>query len=1293
MENMIGKEILNYRIEQELGQGGMGSVYLATNKNIDQKVAIKALNANLAGSVVIRKKFRDEAQLLCSLDHPNIVKFLNFVENDDGVFLIMELIDGITLEDFINNKNGLIVESRAYEMFDQILNAFAYAHKKGVVHRDIKPANIILTNDGDGNFVPKVLDFGIATIVSESSETEKGWVVGTPAYMSPEQVLGTKVDSRSDIYSLGVLLHQMLTGRAPYDTTTLSELEINNKVVKDPLPRMKEFYPHISDKMQKMVDKATAKAPDQRFQSCNDFRKILKNTLNPDPVKRGIKIAAAALVLLLLGGGLWYWDTHRIKTYYYKDYVEQWGVPKGIHKLSASEFHHRQASYRFVYKEKKLQSLALVNSKGNIQNWNAVDDSSQDRFDRPVNATFSYRSSGNIDYVLYLDRSGKTLLKKSYNEGKDGKINLFIFQYNDEYGTEKKLPKDMTGYIKLENEYAERGAISRFALTFDEQGFLSAIHYRNADQAVGDGEHIYGKRYERDEKGRVVKEYLLAHDDSVRATSWGLAVKQFEYDAEDNWVKAVYLAPDGSPSYDSKGGISVHVMEYDQKQGNLTYSWFQDSDGNLTLPKIYGAAGFMYEYNNDGQVILQFTLGTDKNPMYSAAGHIGTQDEYDAYGYISKRMYIDENKQPAVAKDGSTIVINKNDTNGNALEKQYFDIDNQPCEIPAGYSKIVWERDNLGNPLSAFYYDANDSLCLLNTGVAGWSHEYNDQNKLTKTINYGTDKQPHEDKNGVIVQEYEYDSKGNEIKNASYESDGKTLKLNNNGIAGVRLEYDNGKIIKTEYFDEKEQPTEGYYDHAKWEAAYDDMGNQTEISYFDKNGVFIRGTKNTYDGRGNLVERFPIGKDKNLAQGYLIARYKYDEHDNRIEVAYYNANNQLRITTNEYAKITYAFDDRNQEIERRYYNENGKLFVNPEEGYAIQKSEYDNRGNNITISYFGVSEKSVKGKHGYATRIMEWNALGGMIRSTYFDEQGSFTKPEVLAPEDLYGYDKWGNQNYQATADGFGNKINDPIKGYAIIRWDFDIRGNRISESYYDKDDKPCVNEQRSVHKLVWAYDKHNRWIEFSCYDINNKPCVDKNNDIHKIVRAYDERGNKTEERYYDASVSLRKDDYAIEKYKYDERNRQVERALYNYLDRSTNNNIGWHRIVSSYSESEVRYDIDYAVNGSIVSEWMYDPKADQLTRTDGWRRWWENSRASLPVRLDDYTQVTAISLSGNTCTVTLRINFSKYDLSGTDIVTLEDDAKEYGKLWREDSKMPRYGALVLLGMDNADRELYRISY
>ncbi len=299
---MIGKVILNYRVDGLIGKGGMGSVYLATNLHIQQKVAIKALNGNLADNPAIRERFRQEAKNLLALDHPGIVKFLNFVENDDGLFIIMEYIDGITLEDFINQKNGLIVEKRAYPIFDQVLDAMAYAHQHKIVHRDIKPANIILTGDGNDSRTVKVLDFGIAQIISDSADQEKGWIVGTPAYMSPEQVEGNTIDERSDIYSLGVLLHQMLTGHAPYDSTTLSEFQIQRKVVTTPLPQMRDYYPDISLNAQAVVDTATQKKAEARYLDCNQFRKAWKDAVYPphQPKKATwLLIAIFASILLI----------------------------------------------------------------------------------------------------------------------------------------------------------------------------------------------------------------------------------------------------------------------------------------------------------------------------------------------------------------------------------------------------------------------------------------------------------------------------------------------------------------------------------------------------------------------------------------------------------------------------------------------------------------------------------------------------------------------------------------------------------------------------------------------------------------------------------------------------------------------------------------------------------------------------------------------------------------------------------------------------------------------------------
>lgn len=160
---MIPAEILNYRLIRPLGSGGMGQVFLAQNKNINQLVAIKSLHPQYANNMALRNRFKQEAVMLSSLNHPNIVKFLNYVENEYGVFLIMEYVDGYTLEDFINKKNGLIVEKRAYPMMSEILDAFSYAHKRGIVHRDIKPSNIFINSEGH----IKVMDFGIAQILSD----------------------------------------------------------------------------------------------------------------------------------------------------------------------------------------------------------------------------------------------------------------------------------------------------------------------------------------------------------------------------------------------------------------------------------------------------------------------------------------------------------------------------------------------------------------------------------------------------------------------------------------------------------------------------------------------------------------------------------------------------------------------------------------------------------------------------------------------------------------------------------------------------------------------------------------------------------------------------------------------------------------------------------------------------------------------------------------------------------------------------------------------------------------------
>lgn len=265
---MIGKVVLNYKIISLLGSGGMGSVYLAEHQSLGRLAAIKVLLPELARNEHIRQRFINEAKTLSKLNHQNIVVLYDFSDSDDNLLLVMEYVEGTPIESIIENTNGPISEQRCINIFKQVLEGFSYAHKRGIVHRDIKPANIVLQPDD----TPKILDFGIAKIIEGDVKlTQTGTRMGSVVYMSPEQVMGRDVDQRSDIYSLGVTLFEMLSGKLPYDTRTESEFDIQTKIVREPLPSIRTINPGISEHLENVIVKSTQKDANYRFQTCEEF--------------------------------------------------------------------------------------------------------------------------------------------------------------------------------------------------------------------------------------------------------------------------------------------------------------------------------------------------------------------------------------------------------------------------------------------------------------------------------------------------------------------------------------------------------------------------------------------------------------------------------------------------------------------------------------------------------------------------------------------------------------------------------------------------------------------------------------------------------------------------------------------------------------------------------------------------------------------------------------------------------------------------------------------------------------
>jgi serine/threonine protein kinase len=267
---MIGKSLLNYEIKSELGRGGMAIVYLAEHNLTGEKVAVKVLNADLVKNENIRKRFVSEARNLAQMSHRNIVKVRDLIEGNDTVAFVMDCIQGQTLKELLDAK-GKMSDYHIKDIFLQMLDALTYVHQYGLVHRDVKPSNFML--DHQNNLF--LMDFGIAKIMDASSaeytSTGTGAQLGTPMYMSPEQVTETRnVTLHSDIYSLGVVLWQMVTGNKPYDTKSTSNFELQTKIVNEPLS-----YTHT--KWDHLIQTSTRKNPQNRFQTTLDFRNQVMN--------------------------------------------------------------------------------------------------------------------------------------------------------------------------------------------------------------------------------------------------------------------------------------------------------------------------------------------------------------------------------------------------------------------------------------------------------------------------------------------------------------------------------------------------------------------------------------------------------------------------------------------------------------------------------------------------------------------------------------------------------------------------------------------------------------------------------------------------------------------------------------------------------------------------------------------------------------------------------------------------------------------------------------------------------
>ena len=268
MEDLTGRKIGSYQIVAPLATGSMAVVYKALQPTLRRHVALKVLPRHLAGEPTFVGRFHQEARIIASFQHPNILPLYDFGEVDDYTYMVMPLIETGTLANRLQGQPLPLEEIRTVGA--QVGDALEYAHSLGVVHRDVKPSNILINRRG----TCLLSDFGIAKLIEEAVKfTATGETVGTPAYMSPEQGLAQKVDRRSDIYSLGVILFQMSTGRLPFEGKTPVATVLMQ--VNEPLPSPRSLNPELSIELEEVITRSLAKAPDDRYATAAELVRAL----------------------------------------------------------------------------------------------------------------------------------------------------------------------------------------------------------------------------------------------------------------------------------------------------------------------------------------------------------------------------------------------------------------------------------------------------------------------------------------------------------------------------------------------------------------------------------------------------------------------------------------------------------------------------------------------------------------------------------------------------------------------------------------------------------------------------------------------------------------------------------------------------------------------------------------------------------------------------------------------------------------------------------------------------------
>lgn len=865
--------------------------------------------------------------------------------------------------------------------------------------------------------------------------------------------------------------------------------------------------------------------------------------------RRRIFLGFVPFIALLLLGGLFVWDARRAVCNYYANYVDSYGLPKGIFKLTSDNLQRRNIHYRFEYDgirfgkpfhadssdwspirlfgfHRLLKRVVQAMPNGEPRQWNHTEYGSRP----PVQEFVGYDSQGILREVRYWKFAGDGFAlrmdKRLLLSDNDNVVNGLLKIMGKDDRTFLFAGAGIASWSSADSSDSYRCEIAQHVFTRTSEGLIKTIRFLDACGAPSaDSDGIWGCWFEHDEYGRVRELWYLAPDGRTRESNKrGVAGKRYTYKGRV-METAAYIDASGKPVINDQGWM-VCVDCFDADDNNIGSSYLDSKGVRMTLSN--GCAGYraVYEGGNETSITFLDVLG---NPVMRNDGFCSIHYTYNNHGSVIAKEFRDINGNPVFCEvDGCAIVkVEYDEETGFRTGWRKFAADGAtPMRDEEGYSAVKELRDDEGRLLSLSAIDTNGCKVVAANGYSEVRYAYGDGGVVTNTAFFGTNGCAAVDRNGVSSVYCEYDKFGNEKRKRFFGTDGKPC-VNANGEAGYDKVIVNGRLMKLTSVGLDNKPVLTANGFAEREYSYDSRGNEIEKRYFDADGRLVLQSggyaiiSNEYDSVGRNVaqfyldvERKPVGGASHIA----CIRDKYDVHGNVLERRYYGVDGNLVCGSDGVAGYSSRFDERGKETNRVYLATDGKTPVANNNGIVQVSRSYDFCGRPVSMKYLDANGVPMLSNEKYAGWLKEYDSRGKLKRAAVHGIDGKPCRAKNGVTGYTCAYDEFGREIARRYfgVDGMPCIVlSDDDAGSA--GWDktFDANGRMLSQKWLDTEGRLVMRGEHGYAGIRHCYDEKGANVSTAYYGTNDMPVV-ASEGVAGIRYVRDERGNIVDESYFD---------------------------------------------------------------------------------------------------------------------------------------------------------------------------------